>query len=174
MKTIIVFADGGSRYNPGPAACGYVIYATEERFGSTQEVLEYTMRSQPVYSGGDYLGETTNNVAEWSGVIHGLRYAINYSAQGDVSHEEDGEDLFGMQTTPSSAKDIEVFIFLDSQLVVKQITGEYKVKQPHLKPLHAELIALVKPLKVWHIDHIYRTYNKLADAEVNKVLDSKA
>lgn len=147
MKTAILFADGGSRGNPGPAASGYVVYLLDTSDAMPQ-VLQQSLKSEPLYEGGWYAGETTNNVAEWQGVIKGLEWIT--------------ENNLGAER---------LLIYLDSQLVVKQITGEYRVKQPHLKPLHTQALSLLSGFSDWSIGHVYRKDNSLADAQVNKVLD---
>jgi ribonuclease HI len=149
MQSVVLFADGGSRQNPGPAACGYVVYTFNQNFNSVEEALKIAHQSQVVYSGGHYAGETTNNVAEWLGVLKGIDWVIAHVNPVD-----------------------ELFIFLDSQLVVKQILGEYKVKQPHLKPFAKEVAKKLQYFDNWHVSHIYRKDNSLADKEVNLVLDN--
>src|SRR4051794_12924765 len=93
---ITLFADGGSRGNPGPAAGGAVL--VDEHNAVLREV-------------GVYVGVATNNVAEWRGLLAGLSAAL-----------EDGIE--------------ELSIRLDSELVVRQLTGVYRVKHPDLIPLH--------------------------------------
>jgi len=150
MNNVIIFADGGSRGNPGPAACGYVIYTPDVNVHPSTDALLYALSSTPIHSGGDYLGVTTNNVAEWQGVIKALEWV-----------KKNMEDVN------------QLFIFLDSQLVVKQITGEYKVKQPHLKPLKQQVDQLLKVCEYYEVQHVYRKDNALADEQVNIVLDNQ-
>ncbi len=127
-----LYADGGSRGNPGPAASGAVLY------GEDGEVLDEI---------GTFLGVATNNVAEWNGLVEGLKAAV-----------ERGVD--------------ELAVRLDSELVVRQLTGAYRVKNPGLIPLHAQAKALLR--KIAHVDvqHVRRHHNKEADALVNQVLDA--
>jgi ribonuclease HI len=127
-----LFADGGSRGNPGPAAAGAVLYADDG------EVLEEI---------GTFLGVTTNNVAEWTGLLDGLKAAL---ARGV-------DDLT---------------VRLDSELVVKQLSGAYRVKHPGLIPLHAEAKALLRKFGRVDVRHVPRKENKAADAVVNQVLDA--
>ena len=96
---------------------------------------------------GTFLGVTTNNVAEWTGLLDGLKAAL---ARGV-------DDLA---------------VRLDSELVVKQLSGAYRVKHPGLIPLHAEAKQLLR--KFGHVDvrHVPRKQNKAADAVVNQVLDA--
>jgi len=127
-----LFADGGSRGNPGPAAAGAVLFADDG------EVLEEI---------GTFLGVTTNNVAEWTGLLDGLKAAL---ARGV-------DDLT---------------VRLDSELVVKQLSGAYRVKHPGLIPLHAEAKALLRKFGRVDVRHVPRKENKAADAVVNQVLDA--
>jgi ribonuclease HI len=129
-----LFADGGSRGNPGPAASGAVLYADDG------EVLEEI---------GTFLGVTTNNVAEWTALLEGLKAAL---ARG--------------------VDDIDVR--MDSELVVKQLSGAYRVKHPGLVPLHAEAKTLLRKFAHHDVRHVRRDENKAADAVVNQVLDAHA
>ena len=131
MKATL-FADGGSRGNPGPAAAGAVLYADDG------EVLEEI---------GTFLGVTTNNVAEWTGLLDGLKAALSRGV----------DDLA---------------VRLDSELVVKQLSGAYRVKHPGLIPLHAEAKALLRKFGRVDVRHVPRKENKAADAVVNQVLDA--
>jgi ribonuclease HI len=127
-----LYADGGSRGNPGPAASGAVLY------GDDGEVLEEI---------GTFLGVTTNNVAEWTALLEGLKAAL---ARGID----------------------EIAVRLDSELVVKQLSGAYRVKHPGLIPLHAEAKALLRKFAHTDVRHVRRNENKAADAVVNQVLDA--
>ena len=127
-----LYADGGARGNPGPAASGAVLYAEDG------EVLEEI---------GTFLGVTTNNVAEWTGLLEGLKAAL-----------ERGVD--------------DIAIRLDSELVVRQLSGAYRVKHPGLIPLHAEAKVLLRKFNRFDVRHVPRKQNKAADAVVNQVLDA--
>lgn len=124
--------DGGSRGNPGPAACGVVICENKT----------------VVYEAGFFLGRTTNNVAEYQGLIHGVKAAIDMGVT-------------------------ELTIYSDSELMVRQITGEYRVKSPDLKPLFDQAQSLLLKLDTWKFSHIYRESNGRADAVANKAMDEK-
>ncbi len=128
-----LFADGGSRGNPGHAALGAVI--VDSRGTVVKEV-------------GRYLGIATNNVAEWSALIDGLGAALE----------------LGLTS---------LAVRMDSELVVKQLRGEYRVKHPDLQPLHARARMLLRRFAFVDIAHVPRKQNKLADALVNAVLDSQ-
>jgi ribonuclease HI len=129
-----LFADGGSRGNPGPAAGGAVL------LGEDGTVLREV---------GEYVGIATNNVAEWRGLLAGLDAALELGV----------EDLA---------------IRLDSELVVRQLTGVYRVKHPDLIPLAARARRLLARLRSVDIAHVRRKDNAAADAVVNRVLDEKA
>jgi ribonuclease HI len=131
MKATL-YADGGARGNPGPAASGAVLYDEDG------DVLEEI---------GTFLGVTTNNVAEWTGLIEGLKAALARGVD-------------------------EISIRLDSELVVRQLSGAYRVKHPGLIPLHAEAKALLRKFGRFDVRHVPRKENKAADAVVNQVLDA--
>jgi ribonuclease HI len=129
-----LFADGGSRGNPGPAAGGAVLLAED---GSVLREI------------GEYVGIATNNVAEWRGLLAGLAAALELGI----------DDLV---------------IRLDSELVVRQLTGVYRVKHPDLIPLAARARKLLARLEHVEIGHVRRKENAAADAIVNRVLDEKS
>lgn len=103
---------------------------------------------------GDYLGKLTNNEAEYQGVIRGLNKAASLLGGG-------------------RARAARVEVRMDSELLVKQFGGEYKVKAVHLKPLYAEVCALISKFKEVVFVHIPREQNKEADKMVNEVLDKQ-
>ena len=131
---VTLFADGGSRGNPGPAASGAVLV---DKDGTVLREI------------GRYLGRATNNVAEWSAVLFGLQAARELGISS-------------------------IAIRLDSELVVKQLTGEYRVKHPDLQPLYRQVTALLRQFSHVDLKHVPRKQNKLADAVVNRVLDQEA
>ncbi|HMY24984.1 MAG TPA: ribonuclease HI family protein [Solirubrobacterales bacterium] len=98
---------------------------------------------------GETIGEATNNVAEYRALIRGIGLARELGAT-------------------------ELQIHGDSELVVKQMLGQYKVKHPDMKPLHAEAKAALEGLDSWSISHVRREQNAEADALVNQALDSQA
>ncbi len=130
-KLLIINTDGGSRGNPGAAAIGLVIKNES---------------GELIYSHGSYIGETTNNVAEYSALVKALEEAANLGAT-------------------------EVKIQMDSELIVKQMTGLYKIKQPALQELAAKVVKLLNKFNKYNFVHVRREYNKEADAMVNKALD---
>ena len=131
---VVVHVDGGSRGNPGPAAVGAV--------ASDPDGNALAERNA-------YIGETTNNVAEYKAVLLALELA---------------RDL--------GADDVEVVN--DSELVARQIGGEYKVKQAHLKPLHAEVMEGLRGFDRWAVRNVRREHNARADELVNEALDARA
>lgn len=146
---LALFGDGGSRGNPGKSASGFVIYDISV-FDLNQDSVDQVITSiaKVVHQQGIYLGITTNNVAEWNSAILGLEYVVkNFPECQNIK------------------------VFMDSDLVVKQIKGIYKIKQPHLIPLGAKVKQLQKSFESFEISHIYREYNKLADQMVNQCLD---
>jgi ribonuclease HI len=130
---VVVHVDGGARGNPGPAAAAALL--TDAASG---RVLDEATA---------YLGETTNNVAEYRGLLLGLARA---SALGAT----------------------EVEVVNDSELVAKQVNGEYKVKHPVMKALHTESLQALGAFDAWSIRTVPRSKNAGADALVNQALDA--
>lgn len=133
-KTIAAYQaniDGGSRGNPGPAAYGVVI-----RDGKGEVVARLKK----------YIGQNTNNVAEYFGLIAALDYAQSHGIRA-------------------------LRILSDSELLVKQMRGAYKVKSKDLRPLHERARKMAQSFESFRIDHVYREQNREADALVNQALD---
>lgn len=133
MNKLIIYTDGGARGNPGPAAIGAIV-GNEE------------------YS--EYIGEATNNVAEYSAVILALKKA---------------KHLVGAE----KIKETEIEVRSDSELLVNQMKGLYRVKEQTLKILFMEVWNLKTEFKDVAFVHIPREKNSQADALVNKELDSR-
>jgi ribonuclease HI len=127
----MIFTDGGSRGNPGPAAYAYVIKRTGE-----SDIEEKC-----------YLGQTTNNIAEYTGLIKALEHARELGGRKLLVHS-------------------------DSELMVKQMNGLYKVKNEGLRPLYQQATALRKQFESVTIKHIYREQNEHADALCNEAMDN--
>jgi len=140
MRKIIVYTDGGSRGNPGPAAIGVIFY--NER---GQKIKEYS----------EFLGETTNNEAEYQAVIFALK---KFKA------------LFGKKL----AQNTEIEIKSDSELLVKQLQGLYKILEPDIQQLFLQVWNLRLDFKKVKFKLISREKNKEADRLVNEALDSTA
>lgn len=115
-----------------------------------------TSKNEEVFTISQYLGIATNNEAEYQAVV----YALNYLIKNNLTAEK-------------------VLFVLDSELIVKQITGVYKVKQPHLQTLKTEVLSLIKKLiesgqlKDVSFTNVLREKNKQADLLVNLALDSQ-
>lgn len=130
MTTIVEF-DGASRGNPGPAGIGYRVLPD----GNGVE-------------GHDYIGEATNNEAEYQALIHGLESALE-KGYTDVIAEG------------------------DSQLVVRQVRGQYNVGADNLLPLYERARELVEQFDRFEIRHVKRTKNEGADDLANEALDER-
>ena len=141
MRKIIIYADGGSRGNPGPAAAG-VMFCNEKG----QSIKEYS----------EYLGdELTNNEAEYKAVIFALK---KFKA------------VFGKKL----AKNSEVEIRSDSELLVKQLNAQYKILNENIQPLFLEIWNLKFDFKKLKFKRIPREKNKQADKLANEALDAKS
>jgi len=127
-----LYTDGGARGNPGPSAIGIVLKDIDKKDIDTL---------------GVYLGTATNNFAEYTALITGIKLAKEKNIT-------------------------ELNCFLDSELVVKQLNGLYKVREETLKELCNQVKELGKTFTSITFTHIRREFNKEADAIVNKVLDS--
>jgi ribonuclease HI len=131
---LVIHIDGGSRGNPGEA--GYGVFVEDTEGGAVARLY-------------GYIGVATNNVAEYQGLINGLRFALEQGAR-------------------------RVRVFSDSELVVKQINGAYRVKHPAMVPLHREACVLLGRFTRWTIGHVPREQNREADRLANRALDEKA
>jgi ribonuclease HI len=127
-----LFTDGGARGNPGPAAYGYVLEAED---------------GTVLASYGEHIGTATNNVAEYSGLVAGLRKALELHVP-------------------------EVEVVSDSELMVKQMRGEYRVKNEALRELFAEADRLARAVGNVEYRHVKRAHNEEADRLVNEALDA--
>ncbi len=141
---IVAYTDGGSRGNPGPAAIGVVI----EGVGGPSALL----RVNKEY--GEYLGEKTNNQAEYEAVIFALKKI---------------KQLVGKAKT----KELGIEMRMDSELVVRQLSGEYKILEENLQPLFIKVWNLKFDFKEVEFKHVPREENKKADRLVNKILDAR-
>ena len=128
---IIVYIDGGSRGNPGPAAAGFVL--TDASGNQLQ-------------AKGIFLGRKTNNQAEYNSLVKALEAALQINAEN-------------------------LMIYSDSQLLVRQVQGQYKVKSDKILPLYEQALNLLSQFRNWKIQHIVRAKNTIADGLVNQALD---
>ncbi|MFD4526838.1 bifunctional RNase H/acid phosphatase [Streptomyces sp. NPDC058470] len=133
MREFIVEADGGSRGNPGPAGYGSVVIDA-----TTGETLA---------EAAEYIGVATNNVAEYRGLIAGLKAARELDPAASVR------------------------VRMDSKLVVEQMSGRWKIKHPDMKPLAAEAARILPPSQVTY-EWIPREQNKHADRLANEAMDA--
>ena len=128
-----IHTDGGSRGNPGPAAYAYVI----KRPGLA-DIEEKC-----------YLGKTTNNIAEYTGLVKALEHAKRIGGK-------------------------KLIVNSDSELMVKQLNGQYRVKNEGLRPFYEQAVALRKHFDSVTIKHIYRDQNSQADALCNEAMDDRS
>ncbi|MFD4700228.1 reverse transcriptase-like protein, partial [Streptomyces niveus] len=133
MPKFVVEADGGSRGNPGPAGYGAVVIDA--------------VTGETLAEAAEYIGVATNNVAEYKGLIAGLKAARTLDPAADVH------------------------VRMDSKLVVEQMSGRWKIKHPDMKPLAAEA-ARVLPAGQVRYEWIPREKNKHADRLANEAMDA--
>jgi len=126
-----LYTDGAARGNPGPAGAGALLLKPS---GSVVAELS------------EYLGETTNNVAEYKALLLGLEKALALGAS-------------------------EIEILADSELIVRQLQGKYGVKNEGLKPLFQESVRLLRRFQKYSINHIDREENEAADRLANRAID---
>ena len=137
MSEFSIFTDGGSRGNPGPSAIGVVI----EGDGIKKEY-------------GEYIGEGTNNEAEYTAVVFALKKL---------------KTLIGSD----KAKSAVVTMYVDSELIAKQMNKEYKIKDKEMQDLYMQVHNLSLDFKEVKFSHVFRTGNKDADRLVNAALDKE-
>lgn len=130
-KRALIHTDGGSRGNPGPAGIGFTIDIDGER----------------ACAAGAFIGETTNNVAEYTAVTWALRNALALGVD-------------------------EVELRADSELMVKQVNGEYRVKNEGLRPLFLEVKELLSGFDSFRVRHVRREANTDADELANQAMDA--
>ena len=128
---VVVNVDGGARGNPGPAAVAAVATSPDGDVLGERNA---------------YIGEATNNVAEYKALLLGLELARDLGAE-------------------------EIEVINDSELVARQIGGEYKVKNPGMKQLHAETMEKLRQFDSWAVRNVRREHNARADELVNEALD---
>ena len=129
----VIYTDGGSRGNPGPSAIGVFVPDRDKRYG-------------------EYIGEGTNNTAEYQAIVFALKKA---------------KSLLGSHIAQQTIIEIRS----DSQLVVNQLSGMFKLKEPELFPHFISIWNLKQEFKQVHFIHIPREQNTIADRMVNEALD---
>jgi len=132
---IVMYTDGGSRNNPGPAAVGVYLETLRKQYGH-------------------YIGEKTNNEAEYEAVIFGLNKIKQLVGKDKI-------------------KEVGVVCYLDSEFVERQLTHKYKVKEEHIQKLFLTVWNLMLDFHSVSFHHILREKNKIADAMVNEALDER-
>ena len=149
---IVVYTDGGAIGNPGPAAIGIIIQQkTADKKQQTKNLpfIGLKLSTEKRYS--EYIGETTNNQAEYQALIFALKKA---------------KSLFGKK----KIKDSEIECYSDSQLLVNQLNGKYKIKEKGLQPLFIEIWNLKQNFKSVSFNFVPREKNKEADKLVKSEL----
>ncbi|EKE20472.1 MAG: ribonuclease H [uncultured bacterium] len=132
---IVIYTDGGSRGNPGPAGIGVWIKTLDKKYG-------------------ECIGIKTNNDAEYEALIFGLKKV---------------KALLGK----TKAKQFEIECYADSELMVKQLNHEYKLKEERIQKYFIEIWNLMLDFKEVKFNHVMREKNKVADEMVNAALDGK-
>lgn len=132
-RSAIAYIDGGARGNPGPAGYGVLIQTVD---GETAELK-------------GPLGITTNNVAEYQGLLAALRWALTHGVR-------------------------RLHVRSDSELLVRQMNGQYRVRHPGLQPLHQEARALARQIGEVRFEHVRRDMNREADRLANEAMDEAA
>ncbi len=130
-ERLTIYTDGASRGNPGPAAAGFVLADSQ---------------GKELAAKGIYLGEATNNVAEYTGLVRALEAAKEMSPK-------------------------QLFVYSDSELMVRQINGQYKVKSEKIRPLYQQVMLLLDSFDRYQVKHIGRGKNSRADSLCNRALD---
>lgn len=137
MKKVVAYTDGGSRGNPGPAGIG--VHIVDGEGNTLKEVSAF-------------IGNSTNNFAEYQGVITALNTL---------------KALYGKKT-----KEMEFELRMDSELVKKQLNGEYQIKEPGLVPMFIEIHNIrVSSFPKLTLTHVRREQNKEADRLANEAMD---
>lgn len=139
-----LYCDGACRGNPGPAAIGGVILEN----GSTIEEIS------------EHIGTATNNEAEYRSLVRGLEVLRDLLKKND--HESSTTKASDAERKATSLE-----IFMDSELVVRQVEGRYKVKNERLRPLYEQVRALLDEWPTWKIRHVPRAQNAEADRLAN-------
>ena len=132
MKRLIIYSDGAAIPNPGPSGIGVVLY--DEKGGVVAEISRY-------------IGESTNNVAEFTALIAGLEEALRLGANG-------------------------VDLKLDSELLVRQLQGKYRSKK--MKHLYEQIRRLLEEFELYTVEHVPRARNKHADALSKRAISKSA
>lgn len=141
--TVRIFCDGASRGNPGPASFGVAAFRGNEDISLNRFKND---EKTALFTIEQKLGNKTNNEAEYAAIVSALKKCIELSIQ-----------------SPS--------LISDSELVIRQLQGRYKVKGENLKPAYAEAMKLMADVKP-HLVHVPREKNQIADFLANRALDT--
>ena len=160
MNKLYIYTDGGARGNPGPAGIGIVI---SEKKLEEKKPFNYSMNSEQAKFGearmikkySEYIGEATNNEAEYQALIFALRKAKGIFKKADLAGKGQAE------------------CFLDSELVVRQLNHQYKIKDKSLIELFIKVWNLMLDFSKVTFKYIPREKNREADRLVNKALNAK-
>lgn len=130
FEELYVYVDGAARGNPGPAAIGVVVFTRE---------------GKRVAAFGEAIGQTTNNYAEYTALVHALRLLSVFEVD-------------------------RLRLYTDSELMAKQVKGEYRVKEKTLHSLNAQVMSMLLRYRDWDIAHVPREKNAEADVLANRAL----
>jgi len=133
IERLTIYTDGASRGNPGPAAAAFALTDSH---------------GKELAAKGLYIGEATNNIAEYTGLVRALEAAKQMSPK-------------------------QVFVYSDSELMVRQINGKYKVKSEQIQPLYQQVMTLLDSFDCYQVKHIPRGKNTRADSLCNRALDRR-
>jgi ribonuclease HI len=133
-KEIVLYTDGASRGNPGPAAIGVVVQSAS---------------GETIYERGRCLGSHTNNVAEYTAVVEALELALSNKVE-------------------------RLTLRSDSELLIRQLKGEYKVRSNGLRPLFERCVRALRLVPSFSLEHVRREYNVRADELGNEALDQNS
>ena len=131
FEELHVYVDGAARGNPGPAAIGVVVLTRHDR---------------RIAAFGETIGETTNNYAEYTALVHALRLLSVFEVD-------------------------RLRLYTDSELMAQQVKGEYRVKEKTLRSLYAQVMSMLRRYRDWEITHVPRERNAEADRLANRALN---
>ncbi len=151
VNQLIIWTDGGARGNPGPAGIGAVIATPIANNQVTTSVSDHDILGEL----SEYIGQTTNNQAEYLALVKALEWTEEY-----------------LKTKQLAKENIKIQLYTDSELMAYQIIGKYKVKNEELKPLYLQAFTFLQTYESYTVTPIRREKNQVADKLVNKALDA--
>ncbi|MFN3605340.1 MAG: ribonuclease HI family protein [Leptonema sp. (in: bacteria)] len=149
-NTIVIFCDGASKGNPGHSGIGAVAYLLKDF--SNKDFLDFMNTfhyEKKLFELSQYIGVNSNNFAEYTSLKLALEKVLEIFQKNQL------------------LKDLALLIFMDSELVVNQLNGIYKVKNSNLKNIYNEVQEILKKFPNWKIQHIPREQNQVADRLAN-------